>query len=127
MSRSWVSIAVALLAAPALFAAVVDAQPSAPPAPARPKGSDSPASSRPAGSPPGTSPSAELPKYRPAVLPLGPNSVINRMDTAGLVRDGQKDGSLYFRCAVSKTGEIMDTWTYRQSPDWTLLERELVR
>jgi len=65
--------------------------------------------------------------YRPALLSLGPNSVINRMDTAGLIRDGQKDGSLYFRCSVSTTGEIMDTWTYHQSPDSELLERELVR
>jgi hypothetical protein len=53
--------------------------------------------------------------------------VINRIDTAGLIRDGQKDGQLYFRCSVSNTGEIMDTWTYSQSPDSTKLERELVR
>jgi hypothetical protein len=65
--------------------------------------------------------------YRPALLPLGPNSVINRMDTAALIRDGQKDGSLYFRCAVGKGGEIIDSWTYKQAPDSTLLERELVR
>jgi len=57
----------------------------------------------------------------------GPNSVINRMDTAGLIRDGQKDGSLYFCSAVNKWGEIVDTWTYKQSPDSQLLERELVR
>jgi hypothetical protein len=126
MFRSWFPIAVALVAAPALFAAEVEVKPAATPA-ARPKGSASPAASRPAGSPPGTSPSAQLPKYRPAVLTLGPNSVINRMDTAGLIRDGQKDGSLYFRCAVSKTGEIMDTWTYKQSPDSRKLEQELVR
>lgn len=49
------------------------------------------------------------------------------MDTAGLIRDGQKDGSLYFRCSVNKLGEIMETWTYKQSPDSKLLERELVR
>jgi len=65
--------------------------------------------------------------YRPAMLGLGPNSVVNRMDTAGLIRDGQKDGSLYFRCSVGKNGEILETWTYKQSPDSKLLERELTR
>ena len=90
MFRSWFPIAVALVAAPALFAAEVEVKPSATPAPARPKGSASPAPSSSVGVRPGTSPSAELPKYRPAVLPLGPDSVINRIDTAGLIRDGQK-------------------------------------
>jgi hypothetical protein len=68
-----------------------------------------------------------LPLYRPALLGFGPASVINRMDTAGLIRDGQKDGQLFFCCSVGKDGTIADTWTYRQSPDSTLLERELVR
>jgi hypothetical protein len=49
------------------------------------------------------------------------------MDTAGLIRDGQKDGQLYFCCAVNNLGETLDTWTYKQSPDSKLLERELVR
>src|SRR6476659_846820 len=103
MFRSWFPIAVALVAAPALFAAEVEVKPSATPAP-----------SSSVGVRPGTSPSAELPKYRPAVLPLGPDSVINRIDTAGLIRDGQKDASLYFCSAVNKFGEILDTWTYKQ-------------
>jgi hypothetical protein len=127
MSRSWLPIAVALLAGPALFAAEVEVKRSTTPTRPRPSGSASPAASAPAGSTPGTSPSAALPEFRPAVLPLGPNSVINRIDTAGLIRDGQKDGQLYFRCAVSKTGEILDTWTYKQSPNSQWLERELVR
>ena len=126
MFRSWFPIAVALVAGPALFAAEVEVKPVATPA-ARPQGSASPAASAPAGSPPSSSPSAQLPKYRPAVLTLGPDSVVNRMDTAGLIRDGQKDGSLYFCCAVNTLGEVLDTWTYKQSPESTLLERELVR
>lgn len=72
-------------------------------------------------------PTPALPQYRPALPGTGPASVINRMDTAGLIRDGQKDGSLYFCCAVNKLGEVLDTWTYKQSPDSKLLERELVR
>jgi hypothetical protein len=127
MFRSCFYIVAALFVGPVLFAAEVEVKPAAKPTPSRPAGSATPASSRPAGSPPGTSPSAALPQYRPAVLTLGPNSVINRMDTAGLIKDGQKDASLYFRCSVSKFGDIMTTWTYKQSPDSKLLERELTR
>ena len=72
-------------------------------------------------------PAVELPQYRPALLGLGPNSVINRINTQGLIKDGQKDASLMFCCSVTKTGEIANTWTYRQTPDSKLLERELVR
>ena len=130
MLRFGLTLAAAAIALETLFAAEVEvkhaASPSKPAASPATKPGASP-SAKPAASPSGTPASAELPQYRPAVLPLGPNSVINRMDEAGLVRDGQKDGSLYFRCSVSKTGEIMDTWTYHQSPESTLLERELVR
>jgi hypothetical protein len=49
------------------------------------------------------------------------------MDTAMLIKEGQKDGQVYFRCSVGKSGEIMNTWTYNQTPESTLLERELVR
>ena len=72
-------------------------------------------------------PSAQLPKYRPALLGVGPTSVINRIDTAGLIKNGQKDATLSFCCSVRSTGEIMNTWTYRGTPESKLLERELVR
>jgi hypothetical protein len=138
-------IVLALLVAAPLFAAEVEVKtkPTATPAASRPavspslapaaspKTSPAPSAPRPAGSaspsPAASLVSAPLPKYRPALLGLGPNSVINRMDTAGLIRDGQKDGSMYFCCAVNKLGEILDTWTYKQTPESTLLERELVR
>ena len=132
MLRFWLALTVALFAAETLFAAEVQTKPTATPAVSKPAAS---AATKPAAAPsvgPATSASAtpasaQLPQYRPALLGIGPTSVINRIDTAGLIRDGQKDGQLYFRCSVSKTGEIMDTWTYSQSPDSTLLERELVR
>jgi hypothetical protein len=75
---------------------------------------------------PPTSP-GELPKYRPALLGIGPASVINRMDTKDLIAKGQKDGSIMFCCSVTKTGEIANTWTYRGTPESLLLEQELVR
>jgi hypothetical protein len=130
MFRLWLTLAAAAFAAETLFAAEVEVKPAATPSKSAPSPSNRPAASpsvRPGGTPSPTPASAQLPQYRPALLPLGPNSVINRIDEAGLIRDGQKDGSLYFRCAVSRTGEILDTWTYHQSPDSTLLERELVR
>jgi len=134
MFRLWLTLAATAFAAEILLAAEVEVKPAASPTKSASSPSNKPAASpasRPAASPSGT-PSAtpataQLPQYRPALLPLGPNSVINRIDEAGLIRDGQKDGSLYFRCAVSRTGEILDTWTYHQSSDSTLLERELVR
>jgi hypothetical protein len=137
MRRFWSSTAAALLAGTTLFAAEVQVQVKPSPTPAarssaspsatpRPVGSPG-ATSRPGGTPSATPAPARLPQYRPALLGTGPNSVINRMDTAGLIRDGQKDGQLFFCCSVDKEGVIANTWTYRQSPDSKLLERELVR
>jgi len=116
MFRFWLSLAAAVVVGATVFAAEVQVKPSA-----------APSRSRPTGSPSATPAAAQLPQYRPALLGTGPKSVINRMDTAGLIRDGQKDGSLFFCCSVGKDGTIADTWTYRQSPDSKLLERELVR
>ncbi|MEY2563883.1 MAG: Gram-negative bacterial TonB protein C-terminal [Verrucomicrobiota bacterium] len=97
-----------LLGALGLFAAEVEVKPSTKPATPTPA-------------------PVPLPKYRPAVMGLGPNAVINRIDTKELMANGQKDGSVMFCCSVNKTGEIMHTWTYRGTPETTLLERELVK
>src|ERR1051326_663519 len=69
-------------------------------------------------------PTGELPRYRPALLGTGPNSVINRIDTQDLIKKGQKDGSVMFCCSVTKTGQIANTWTYRGTAGSTLLEQE---
>lgn len=114
--------ATALLAGGSLMAAEVEVKvkPTATPA----KAPAGPAAS-PSASPAATA--AQLPQYRPALLGAGPASVINRLDTAGLIRDGQKDASISFSCSVRTTGEIANVWTYRGTPESTLLERELVR
>ena len=124
MFRFALVLGAAALALGTLFAAEVQVQSKPSATPTTPAASPA---TTPAASPTASAASAQLPQYRPALLGVGPDSVINRMDTAGLIRDGQKDGQLYFRCAVSKTGEIMDTWTYKQSPDSSPLEHELVR
>jgi hypothetical protein len=72
-------------------------------------------------------PAALMPKYRPALLGSGPLSLINRIDTQALLQRGQKDGSLMFCCSVRPTGEVVNTWIYRQSPSSTALEEEVLR
>lgn len=111
------SFAIALLCG-AVFAAEVQVQtkPSATPRPAASAGSPSP-----------TPVASQLPQYRPALLGTGPNSVINRIDTAALIANGQKDATVSFCCSVDKLGEIANTWTYRGTPGSVALERELVR
>ncbi len=71
-------------------------------------------------------PAAVLPQYRPALLGTGPLSVINRIDTQGLIRKGQKDATLLFCCSVTKTGEIANTWVYRATAESTALEQEVL-
>lgn len=69
----------------------------------------------------------EIPRYRPCLLGGGPLSLINRIDTQRLMSKGQKDGSLMFCCSVKSTGEVTSAWTYRKTPETTLLEEELMR
>jgi hypothetical protein len=120
MSRFWLAIAANLLAGGILFAAEVQVQ-------VKPSPTKAPPSSDGKSPSPTATVNQQLPQYRPALLGLGPDSVINRMDTATLIKNGQKDGSLFFCCSVGKGGEINDTWTYRVSPGSEPLERELVR
>jgi TonB family protein len=109
--RSLVTLsAVCLFGAATCFATEVQTAP--------PKPTPSPAAASPG-------PASDLPKYRPAVLGTGPLSLINRIDTAELMRSGQKDASLMFCCSVATTGEIVNTWIYRATPGSTALERQV--
>ena len=69
--------------------------------------------------------SAALPAFRPVLIGKAPNALINRIDSAELIKNGQKDAAIMFACVVKKTGEIESYWTYRGTPDSTLLEQEL--
>jgi len=123
-----------------LFAAEVEVKPASSPKPGQSPKPQQSATARPRVTPaqqatpgpqasptqPPTAP-GELPLYRPALLGVGPASVINRIDTQDLIKKGQKDGSIMFCCSVTKTGEIANTWTYRGTPESLLLEQELVR
>src|SRR5438094_4935158 len=74
-----------------------------------------------------SSQTAKLPMYRPALLGTGPKSLINRIDTAGLMKQGQKDAAIMFSCSVKKDGSVLSVSTYRGTPDSKLLEQELLR
>jgi hypothetical protein len=74
-----------------------------------------------------SSQTANLPMYRPILLGTGPDSLINRIDTADLVRKGQKDAAIMFSCSVKKNGIVLSVSTYRGTPDSKLLEQEVLK
>jgi TonB family protein len=131
MRRILLPFAAVLLGCGSFFAAQVETKPGTTPSPKSqsPSASAKPAASPAAASPAPASPAAtaELPKYRPALLGTGPTSVINRIDSVGLIQNGQKDATLSFCCSVSKEGDIANVWTYRGTPGYELLEKELVK
>lgn len=75
----------------------------------------------------GSSQTANLPMYRPVLLGNGPDSLINRIDTADLIRTGQKDGAIMFSCSVKKDGTVLSVSTYRGTPDSKALEQEVLK
>lgn len=75
----------------------------------------------------GSSRSAALPMYRPALLGAGPDSLINRIDTADLMRKGQKDAAIMFSCSVKRDGVVTSVSTYRGTPDSKALEQEVLK
>src|SRR3979411_2077094 len=74
-----------------------------------------------------TAPSSKLPMYRPALLGSGPGSLINRIDTQDLLKNGQKDAAIMFTCSVKKNGDVVWSGTYRGTPGSKLLEQELFK
>jgi hypothetical protein len=70
---------------------------------------------------------AKLPMYRPVLLGTGPESLVNRIDTTGLLKQGQKDAAIMFSCSVKKDGSVLSVSTYRGTPDSKLLEQELLK
>lgn len=75
----------------------------------------------------GSSQTAKLPMYRPVLLGSGPDSLVNRIDTADLMRKGQKDAAIMFACSVKKDGSVVQVSTYRGTPDSKALEQEVLK
>jgi len=65
--------------------------------------------------------------YRPVLLGTGPDALINRIDTAGLINQGQKDAAIMFSCSVKKDGSVLSVSTYRGTPDSKPLEKEILK
>lgn len=72
-------------------------------------------------------PTPALPEFRPALVGTGSNSLINTIDTADLIKKGQKDAAVMFTCLVAPTGEIARSGTYRGTKGSELLEKEVLK
>jgi hypothetical protein len=76
---------------------------------------------------PSPSPRPALPEVRPALVGTAPNSLINTIDTADLIKKGQKEAVVMFSCLVAPTGEIVSSGTYRGTRGSDLLAQELLK
>ena len=72
-------------------------------------------------------PTPALPELRPALVGTGPNSLINTIDTSGLIKKGQKDAAVMFTCLVAPTGDIARSGTYRGTKGSELLDKEVLK
>ena len=73
------------------------------------------------------SPTPNLPEVRPALIGTAPNSLINTIDTADLIKKGQKEAAVMFSCLVAPTGQIVRSGAYRGTRGSELLEQELLK
>jgi len=76
---------------------------------------------------PSPSPTPSLPEVRPALIGTAPNSLINTIDTADLIKKGQKEAAVMFSCLVAPTGDIVRSGAYRGTQGSKLLEQELLK
>jgi hypothetical protein len=73
------------------------------------------------------SPTPALPEFRPALVGTSPNSLVNTIDTADLIKKGQKEAAVMFSCLVAPTGEVVRSGAYRGTRGSELLEQELLK
>jgi TonB family protein len=73
------------------------------------------------------SPEPKLPEVRPALIGNAPNSLINTMDSADLMKKGQKEAAVMFSCLVAPSGEVVRSGAYRGTHGSELLEQELLK
>ena len=76
---------------------------------------------------PTPTPTPALPEFRPALIGSGPNSLINIIDAAELIKKGQKEAAVMFSCLVSPIGDIVRSGAYRGTLNSELLELELLK
>ena len=73
------------------------------------------------------SPKPTLPEFRPTLIGTAPNSLINTIDTSGLIKKGQKEAAVMFSCLVAPTGDVVRSGAYRGTRGSALLEQELLK
>src|SRR5882757_3649208 len=76
---------------------------------------------------PSPTPNPKLPEVRPALIGTAPNSLINTIDTADLIKKGQKEAAVMFSCLVAPTGQVVTSGAYRGTQGSELLEQELLK
>jgi len=76
---------------------------------------------------PSPSPTPKLPEIRPALVGTAPNSLINTIDSADLIKKGQKEAAVMFTCLVAPTGDVVRSGAYRGTHGSELLEKELLK
>src|SRR5213595_4154527 len=76
---------------------------------------------------PSPSPRPTLPEFRPALIGTAPNALINTIDTADLIKKGQKEAAVMFSCLVAPTGDVVRSGAYRGTRGSALLEQELLK
>jgi TonB family protein len=76
---------------------------------------------------PSPSPTPALPELRPALVGTGPNSLINTIDTADLMKKGQKEAAVMFSCLVAPTGDVVRAGAYRPTRGSELLGQEVLK
>src|SRR5512147_2917892 len=69
----------------------------------------------------------KLPEIRPALIGTAPNSLVNAIDTADLIKKGQKEAAVMFSCLVAPTGQIVTSGAYRGTLGSEPLEQELLK
>jgi TonB family protein len=76
---------------------------------------------------PTPAPAPTLPEFRPALIGTAPTSLINTIDTADLIKKGQKEAAVMFSCLVAPTGDVVRSGAYRGTRGSELLEQELLK
>jgi hypothetical protein len=67
----------------------------------------------------------DRPRFRPALLGSGPESLVNRINTQELAKKGQKDGAVMFCSLAAKDGRLVQSRIYRAMPETEALQEEL--
>jgi len=76
---------------------------------------------------PSPTPTPTLPEIRPALIGTAPNSLINTINTADLIKRGQKEGAVMFSCLVAPTGNVVRSGAYRGTKGSEMMEQELLK